>query len=61
MLSLIALANGTRAHQVLHEQFHVRKMKIMPQPVQHALNPLVTVVMNSQHDILEQRRGRRYV
>ena len=36
-------------------------MKVAPQSVQRALNPLVSVLVDSHHDLLEQRRGRRYV
>lgn len=58
VLGLVPLTDNARAHQVLHELLHVRKMEVVPQTVQRALNTLVVVLVDCHHDLLDQGRGR---
>lgn len=61
VLGLVPLTDAACAHQVLHELLHVRKVKVAPQTVQHALNSLVSLLMDRHHDLLDQGGGRRDV
>jgi hypothetical protein len=58
VLGLVPLADAACAHQVLHEMLHVRKMEVAPQTVQRALNPLVSLLVDCHHDLLDQGGGR---
>jgi hypothetical protein len=53
VLRIVALADHTLAHLVLHKLFHIREMKIVPEAVKHALDALVIVLMDYPHDFLK--------
>ncbi|XP_021309766.1 uncharacterized protein LOC8080735 isoform X3 [Sorghum bicolor] len=58
LLRLVALAHRTRADEVLHHPFHVRKMKIPAETMQGALNAFMSFFVDSQQDFLQQRGAR---
>jgi hypothetical protein len=53
VLGLVALADGTCAHPILHPFFHVGEMKITAKAVEGALDALMAIIMGCLKDLLE--------
>lgn len=55
MLRLETLAHRARAYVVLHSPAQVGEVEVVAQPVHGALDALVTVIVDSREQLLQQR------
>jgi hypothetical protein len=56
VVELVLLTGDAGLHEILHQATHVGKMEIPPEPVEGAMNALMTIVVDCGQDLLQQRR-----
>jgi hypothetical protein len=61
VLRLVVLARDTLSNKVLYYLLHVRKMKIVPEPVESSLHPFMALFMHGPQDFLQEGGRRRDV
>ena len=54
MLRLVPLTCSTCPHKVLHNTTHVGKMEVAAEPMYSALDALMSIIIDSNHNLLQE-------